>query len=251
MDIKNLSRDTLKAIAELQEMDALPDKYQRYQSFDALAKDVLGNYPPVDKHSSVYMKLRDGLLETIALEHGYDHPEVIKRFKDALHEFNPSLSESKLDFIVRDLLSVTDFSSPSIRKKSLAATAVGFYRTCYLHTGCYTDESIAEIKYKGLIPEPNALESVIAARQELQAQKDIAYMHLDALVDAIVAFSITDVAEVEKILDELSEWCDDGDLRFLELDKKLCRHIYLNYSQLVKGSATMFKLRFMEPDECI
>ena len=187
-------------------------------------------------------------LEVIAREQGYNHPDVKKCFRDALHEFNPSLSEAKLDAVVQDLLATTDFSAPSIKEKSLPEIAVGFYRACYLNTGCYTDASIAQIRYKGLIPDANALEATRAARDEIQTQKNIAYNHLDALVDAVVAFSITDAETVGKILDELSEWGDDGDPRFLDLDKKLCRHIYLYYPQFAKPSA-MFKLRFMDQDE--
>lgn len=248
MNHKKLSKETQDAIAELQEMETRPDKYPRYSSFSDLVKDVLGNDQPAETHSSAFLKIREGLLEAIALEHGYDHPEVKKRFKEALHEFNPSLKDSALDAIVKDMYGLTDFSSPSIRQKSLATIIVSFYRAVYLHTGCYSDESISKIKYKGLIPDPNALEAVAAARQELQAQKNIAYKHLDALVDAAVAFIIRDGDRIRQILTELSEWCDDGDTRFLELDKKLCRHIYLNYPQLVKYDA-MFKLRFVEPDE--
>lgn len=250
MNVKEFSKETQDAIAELQEMEARPDKYPRYSSFCNLAKDVLGNDQPAETHSSTFIKIRDGLLEAIALEHGYDHPEVFERFKEALHEFNPSLKDSALDAIVKDMYSLTDFTSPSIREKSLPAIIVGFYRSVYLHTSCYTDESIAGIRYKGLIPESNALETVAAARQELQTQKDIAYKHLDALVDAVIAFSITDADQIEKIMAELSKWCDDGDLRFLNLDEKLCRHIYLNYHQLVKHE-NLFKARFMRPEETI
>lgn len=247
VNYKELSKETQDAIAELREMETRPDKYPRYSSFSDLVKDVFENDQPAETRSSAFLRIRDGLLEAIALEHGYGHPEIKKRFKEALHEFNPSLKDSALDAIVKDMYDLTDFSSPGIRTKSLAEIVVVFYRSVYLHTGCYSEESITEIRYKGLIPEANALEAVAAARQALQEQKDIAYKHLDALVDAIVAFVICDEEQIRQISAELSEWCDDGDTHFLELDKKLSRHIYLNYPQMVKYDA-MFKLRFVEPD---
>ncbi len=66
---------------------------------------------------------------------------------------------------------------------------------------------------------------------ELSALMDTAYVQYSACVDAILRDELTDVVQIEKIMDGLCDFGDDE--RFLELYKRLCRHIYRRYPQLV------------------
>ncbi len=66
---------------------------------------------------------------------------------------------------------------------------------------------------------------------ELNALMDAAYVQYSSCVDAIVRDELTDIVQIEKVMDGLCDFGDDE--RFLELYKKLCRHIYRRYPQLV------------------
>ena len=49
---------------------------------------------------------------------------------------------------------------------------------------------------------------------------------------------------MEHILDGILDFGDD--LRFLDLSKKLCRHIYYQYPQLVGNFVSMYRALFVE-----
>lgn len=66
---------------------------------------------------------------------------------------------------------------------------------------------------------------------ELSALMDTAYVQYSSCVDAILRDELTDIVRIEKIMDGLCDFGDDE--RFLELYKRLCRHIYRRYPQLV------------------
>lgn len=180
-------------------------------------------------------------LKAFALKHGYNHPEVKRQFKKALLEFNPKLRESFVDRIIQDLFELTDFTSPSIREKSLSEIAVGFYRACYLHAGWY-EEPMTEGEAQA------HLAAVTTSELEIQRQRDIAYEHLNELVSAVLSGSLCNAETIKILLNDIPNWCDDGDARFLELDAKLCRCVYHNYPQLVECD-NLFKVRFLGPDE--
>ncbi len=65
----------------------------------------------------------------------------------------------------------------------------------------------------------------------LKALMDIAYEQYASCVNAIIRDELTDIVQIEKVMDGLCDFGDDE--RFLELYKKLCRHIYRRYPQLV------------------
>ena len=71
---------------------------------------------------------------------------------------------------------------------------------------------------------------------------DLAYVQYSILVDAILAGSITEEKQIEHILDGIMDFGDD--LRFLELSKKLCRHIYYRYPHLVGSFGNMYRMMF-------
>ena len=59
---------------------------------------------------------------------------------------------------------------------------------------------------------------------ELNALMDTAYVQYSSCVDAILRDELTDIVQIEKVMDGLCDFGDDE--RFLELYKRLCRHIY-------------------------
>ncbi len=71
---------------------------------------------------------------------------------------------------------------------------------------------------------------------------DLAYVQYSKLVDAVLAGSITEENQIEHILDGIIDFGDD--LRFLELSKKLCRHIYYRYPHLVGNFDSMYRMMF-------
>ncbi|MGP1543816.1 MAG: hypothetical protein ACTTIO_02505 [Candidatus Fimenecus sp.] len=73
---------------------------------------------------------------------------------------------------------------------------------------------------------------------------DLAYAQYSQLVEAVLAGSITDEKQIEHILDGIIDFGDD--LRFLKLSKKLCRHIYYQYPQLVGNFVNMYRMIFEE-----
>lgn len=75
------------------------------------------------------------------------------------------------------------------------------------------------------------MDSISGIVAELNALVDAAYVQYSSCVDAILRDELTDIVQIEKVVDGL---CDFGaDERFLELYKRLCRHIYQRYPQLV------------------
>lgn len=58
------------------------------------------------------------------------------------------------------------------------------------------------------------------------------YQMYDEAVESMVHLPHVTEQQVEHLLDDLLDFCDD--YRFLELYKKLCRHVMAQYPQLVK-----------------
>lgn len=63
-------------------------------------------------------------------------------------------------------------------------------------------------------------------------------------MDEVLAGRITEESQIEHILDGILDFGDD--LRFLDLSKKLCRHIYYQYPQLVGNFVSMYRALFVE-----
>ena len=76
---------------------------------------------------------------------------------------------------------------------------------------------------------------------------DLAYVQYSQLVDAVLNGSITDEKQIEHILDGIIDFGDDR--RFLELSKKLCRHIYYQYPHLVGNFVNMYRMMFDEKED--
>ena len=67
------------------------------------------------------------------------------------------------------------------------------------------------------------------------------------LVEQVLKDQITDEQQLEQIMDGLCDFCDE--IRFIDLYRSLCRHIYYQYPQLVGEHVALFRALFEGPDE--
>ena len=79
---------------------------------------------------------------------------------------------------------------------------------------------------------------------KFEEQKKQIYVHYQGLVSATLDNRITSEREIEAIMDGLLDFCDDE--KFLELYKKLCRHVYNRCPVLVGEHVNLFRLQFEE-----
>ena len=93
----------------------------------------------------------------------------------------------------------------------------------------------------------NAFQGIAAAVKELQALKKTAYQQYSLLVDAVVNNHLTDQQEIERLMDGLADFGDD--VEFLELYRKLCRHVYYTYPEMVGEHVSLFRALFMSNED--
>ena len=77
---------------------------------------------------------------------------------------------------------------------------------------------------------------------QINALYDIAYNQYAQAVDGILANRLADEKQIEHLLDGILDFGDDQ--RFVELSKKLCRHIFYQYPQLVGDFVYSYRLLF-------
>lgn len=80
--------------------------------------------------------------------------------------------------------------------------------------------------------------------EKINELRDLAYAQYPQAVGEVLAGRITDESQIEHILDGILDFGDD--IRFLNLSKKLCRHIYYQYPQLVGDFVSMYRMLFEE-----
>ena len=83
--------------------------------------------------------------------------------------------------------------------------------------------------------------------KQIKGLYDLAYTQYSHAVDEVILGHLTDEKQIEHILDGIIDFGDD--LRFLELSKKLCRHIYYEYPQLVGNFVHMYRALFEEKED--
>lgn len=76
-----------------------------------------------------------------------------------------------------------------------------------------------------------AFRIIETAVEGLELLRKTAFKQYSVLVDAVVNDRITDVGEIERIMDGLLDFGDNNE--FLELYKKICRHVYHSYPEMV------------------
>ena len=90
------------------------------------------------------------------------------------------------------------------------------------------------------------LESMLGTVESLNQLRNQAYRHYSSLISLILRNEISSEHQLERIMDGLLDFCDEP--RFLEMYKKLCRHIYCRYPQLVRDYVALYRALF-EPAE--
>jgi len=88
------------------------------------------------------------------------------------------------------------------------------------------------------------LEETIRALNRL---RDSAFAQYSTLVDSVLRDEISDQRQLERIMDGLLDFCDEE--RFLQIYKKLCRHIFYRYPQLVGEHVALFRAQFEDATE--
>ena len=95
--------------------------------------------------------------------------------------------------------------------------------------------------------EENILNDISALIAQFEEQKKMIYSHYIQAVAKVVAGRITAEKEIERIMDGLLDFGDDE--KFLALYKKLCRHVYTFYPQMVGKHIAIFRMQFEEKEE--
>lgn len=90
-------------------------------------------------------------------------------------------------------------------------------------------------------------EEIRGTIDQLSGLYDQAFRQYSHLVNEVLIGRITGECQIEHILGGLLDFGDD--LRFLELSKKLCRHIFYQYPQLVGDYAHMYRALFEEKED--
>ena len=89
----------------------------------------------------------------------------------------------------------------------------------------------------------SAFQKIASAVEGIELLRRTAFHQYSILVDAVMNNQITDQQEIQKIMDGLSNFGDQEE--FLELSKKLYRHIYYTYPEMVGKYAALFRAMFM------
>lgn len=84
----------------------------------------------------------------------------------------------------------------------------------------------------------SALNEIKEIVEGITSLTNAAYQHYSALVDAVLRDEITDAKQIERIMDGLVDFGDDN--RFIDINRKLCRHVYYNYPELVGEHVALF-----------
>ena len=82
---------------------------------------------------------------------------------------------------------------------------------------------------------------------EISKLRDTAYFQYSVLVEQVLKNQIFEEQQLEQIMDGLCDFCDE--IRFIELYRSLCRHIYYQYPQLVGEHVAMFRAVFAGSDD--
>lgn len=67
---------------------------------------------------------------------------------------------------------------------------------------------------------------------------DNAFAIYSPMVDSVLNDWVTDEKEIERVMDGLLDYGEDP--RFVELYRKLCRHVYYRFPELVKEHVALF-----------
>ena len=89
----------------------------------------------------------------------------------------------------------------------------------------------------------SAFQKIASAVEGIEALRRTAFRQYSLLVEAVINNQITDQQEIQQIMDGLSDFGDQEE--FLELSKKLYRHVYYAYPEMVGKYAALLRAMFM------
>lgn len=95
--------------------------------------------------------------------------------------------------------------------------------------------------------EQQVLKEITALVGIFEEQKKQIYKHYANAVALVISEKITKESEIERIMDGLLDFGDDEN--FLILYKKLCRHVYNIYPQMVGEHIALFRMQFEEKED--
>ena len=84
---------------------------------------------------------------------------------------------------------------------------------------------------------------IASAVEGIESLRLTAFRQYSLLVEAVINNQLTGQQEIQRIMDGLSDFGDQEE--FLELSKKLYRHIYYAYPEMVGKYAALFRAMFM------
>jgi len=90
--------------------------------------------------------------------------------------------------------------------------------------------------------DSNLIDTINTIAENMKQLRDNAFSQYSVIVDQVVNNQITDEQTLERIMDGLSDFCDES--RFIALYRNLCRHIFYHYPQLVGEHVTLFRAQF-------
>lgn len=95
--------------------------------------------------------------------------------------------------------------------------------------------------------EQQVLKEITELVRVFEEQKKQNYRYYANMVASVVLGRISKENEIERIMDGLLDFGDDED--FLALYKKLCRHVYKFYPQMVGEHIALFRMQFEGKEE--
>lgn len=95
--------------------------------------------------------------------------------------------------------------------------------------------------------EQRVLKEITTLVGIFEEQKKQIYKHFVNAVGLVISGKVTKEAEIERIMDGLLDFGDDED--FIALYKKLCRHVYNIYPQMVGEHIALFRMQFEEKEK--
>jgi hypothetical protein len=93
----------------------------------------------------------------------------------------------------------------------------------------------------------NTMDDLGELIEQLQALRNNAYMLYCPAVDEVLSGEVADINDITSVLDGLCDFCDED--RFLELYRKVCKHIYHKYPELVGEYVHLYRAIWMTNDD--
>ena len=91
------------------------------------------------------------------------------------------------------------------------------------------------------------MEEIKRIIENIQLLRDAAYNQFLILTEDIVSDRITDIQKIEWIMDRVGDFLDED--RFIELYRKICKHISFNYPEIVGEYVDLYRVLWMTKDD--